>query len=49
MADAIYGLILTMVFMIFLKMKGKREVKKLKWEYAGQKVSAIYNCVCTVK
>ena len=43
MADAIYGLITYPALHRFLKEEGLKEVNNIKWEYAGQKVRAIYD------
>jgi glycosyltransferase involved in cell wall biosynthesis len=43
MADAMYGLITYPAFHRFLQEEGKREVDNIKWEYAGEKIRAIYN------
>ena len=43
LADAIYGLITYPALHTFLKEEGLEEVNNIKWEYAGQKVRAIYD------
>ncbi|HCC52212.1 MAG TPA: 4-alpha-glucanotransferase [Porphyromonadaceae bacterium] len=43
LADSIYGLITYPALHEFLKKEGLREVNNIKWEYAGQKVRAIYD------
>lgn len=43
MADAIYAIISNPAMYEFLKIQGKKEVDEIKWEYAGQKVRAIYD------
>ena len=43
LADAIYGLITYPAMHQFLKEEGLKEVNNIKWEYAGQKVRAIYD------
>ena len=43
LADAIYGLITYPALHKFLKVEGLNEVNNIKWEYAGQKVRAIYD------
>ncbi|MDR1221283.1 MAG: glycosyltransferase [Tannerella sp.] len=45
LADSIYGLITYPALHEFLKKEGLREVNNIKWEYAGQKVWAIYDSV----
>ena len=43
MADAMYSIITYPSMHTYLQVQGKREVDEIKWEYAGQKVRAIYN------
>jgi glycosyltransferase involved in cell wall biosynthesis len=45
LADSIYGLITYPALHKFLKEEGLKEVNNIKWEYAGQKVRAIYDRV----
>ncbi len=42
-ADAIYAIVEYPAIYKTLREKGKEEVDNIKWEYAGQKVRAIYN------
>lgn len=49
MADAIYSIITYPAMADFLKTEGKKEVDEIKWEYAAQKVRAIYDRVLGIK
>ncbi len=49
MADAIYSIISNPAMYEFLKIQGKKEVDEIKWEYAGQKVRAIYDRLLGIK
>lgn len=49
LADAMYSIISYPAMAEFLKVEGKKEVDEIKWEYAGQKVRAIYENVINNK
>lgn len=45
LADAMYSIITYPAMAELLKVEGKKEVDEIKWEYAGNKVRAIYDSV----